>query len=181
MTKPFSICLLAILLLFATSCEKEGKEQGEACNSLPHNAAPAELVGGYASGFSSFSQLVDIYTGKVTGPSWQSGKFFRFTQNGQGAEFYYTAQSQYSYVATKASGTIAFDEGSDANSGSFVFHACSGHYRGWGSLTVDRDATAEELQNSLTHRYYYRMEGNWLRIDPSGEPDAYSSSFERVD
>ena len=173
--------LLAMVLLFATACEKEDQDGGEACSSLPHNAAPAELVGGYASGFSSFSQLVDVYSGKVVGPSWQSGKYFRFSADGKGTEFYYTAQSQYSYVATKATGTITFDEGSDGNSGSFVFHACSGHYRGWGSTSVDRDATAEELANNLTHRYYYRMEGKWLRIDPSGEPNTYSSSFEQID
>lgn len=167
----------ALLLLFG-SCEKL---DNAACNDLPHNNAPASLSGGWANGFTSFSKVVDAYNGRDLGSTWSSGKYFRITPNGKNAEFYYTAQSQFSYVATKAEGTIEFDPGSDAYSGSFVFHACKGHFRGWGSTVVDRKATDDELSNQLTRRYYYEMQGNWLRIQPDGPVNNYSSSFKIVD
>jgi hypothetical protein len=46
---------------------------------------------------------------------------------------------------------------------------------------VDRDATDEELQNNLTGRYYYEMQGEWLRISPGGPVTQYTSSFRKID
>ncbi len=63
-------------------------------------------------------------------------------------------------------GTVTFN----VPEGSFVFHACQGHYRGWqnGVMTVDRDATAAELANNLTQRYFYSFETTggitWMQI-----------------
>lgn len=163
----------------ATSCKKDSVTPGTDFN-LPSTPAPAGLTGNWSSGFVSMTDLVDVYTGKVVGNAWQSGKFFKITPDGKDAEFYYTAETEYLQSATKAIGTIAFDEGSTSTEGSFVFYAGWAHYNGWGTTTVNRDATADELSNNLTQRYYYRMDGEWLRIEPGGPVNDYSSSFEQI-
>jgi hypothetical protein len=172
--------VLVVALFTGTGCKKEKNAEPGSDFNLPHTAAPAGLVGNWANGFGSMLQLFDVYTGKIIGPAWKSGKVFSITANGKNAEFYYTAETQYLQVATKAKGTIAFDEGSTATEGSFVFYAGWAHYNGWGTTTVNRDATQEELTDNLTRRYYYRMEGKWLRIEPGGPVNDYSSSFEQI-
>jgi hypothetical protein len=168
-----------VALLAFSSCEKDGG-LGGSCD-LPHNAAPENLKGGWANGFTNHTNIIDVYNGKWLGNTWSSAKYFNFTPNGKGAEFYYMAQGQYFQSATYAKGTIEFDEGSTSESGSFTFHACKAHYKGWGTSVVDRDATDEELQNNLTGKYYYEMQGEWLRIQPGGPVDDYSSSFRKID
>jgi hypothetical protein len=183
MRKLFLFSVMAACLLCNNGCVKSVGNDGlvrSGCK-LPHNTAPAALRGDWASGFNSMTQIVDAYDGHFEGYTWESAKVFNFTADGTGAEFYYMAKGEYFQSATKAIGTITFDEGATEENGSFVFYACRAHYKGWGTTSVDRDATDEELQNSLTHRYYYAMQGNWLRIDPSSPPDDYSSSFEKVD
>jgi hypothetical protein len=177
MKQAFLFALLSVLLF--GSCKKDGS-LGGSCD-LPHNAAPAGLKGGWANGFTNHTQLINVYNGKWEGNTWQSAKYFSFTNNGKGAEFYYFAQGQYFQAATYAKGTIEFNEGSTAESGSFTFHACKAHYKGWGTSVVDRDATDEELHNNLTGTYYYEMQGEWLRIQPGGPVDEYSSSFRKID
>jgi hypothetical protein len=49
-----------------------------------------------------------------------------------------------------------------------------------GTTIVDRDTTQGEVQNNLTKKYFYRVEGEWLRIEPGGEVNEYSSSFKLV-
>jgi hypothetical protein len=83
-------------------------------------------------------------------------------------------------AVTKATGTIAFDEGSTATQGSFVFYAGWTPYNGWGTTIVNRDATEEELSNNLTRRYYYEVQGQLLRIEPEGPVNDYSSSFKQI-
>lgn len=183
MKKFLSFSILMTALLLGTGCKKDKKNQvppNESCNNLPHTAAPEGMAGNWASGYASFTEVVDVYDGHVVGNAWQSGKFFKITDDGRNAEFYYMAQSQYSQTATKATGTISFDEGSTAEEGSFTFNACWAHYKGWGSTIVDRDATEAELSNNLTKKYYYRVEGEWLRIEPNGPVNEFSSSFEMV-
>lgn len=180
MRRLFLFSLMAALFSLVGSCKKDGGLNGGSCD-LPHNAAPAALRGGWANGFINSTQIVDAYNGNILGYGWASAKYFSFTSNGEGAEFYYMAKAEYSQSATYAKGTIAFDECSTEESGSFVFHACKAHYKGWGSVSIDRDATDEELQNNLTGRYYYEMQGNWLRINPGGPVNGYSSSFEKMD
>lgn len=176
-----SISFAFATLFLATSCEKDSKidDVNNSCNK-PASATPAGLTGNWASGYSSMTQLVDVYNGKYVGNAWVSGKFFKFTGNGNGAEFYYTAQAQYAQTATKATGSIFFDAGSTAAEGSFTFYPCWGHYKGWGSINVDRDATSTELENNLTVKYFYKTEGQWLRIQPNGPVNAFSSSFNLV-
>jgi hypothetical protein len=177
--KKFFLFSLLTVLLFSSSCTKDGGFGGS-CD-LPHNEAPAALRGGWANGFTNHTKIIDVYNGDWIGNTWETAKYFSFTNNGKGAEFYYFAQGQYFQAATYAKGTIEFDEGSTEESGSFTFHACKAHYKGWGSSVVDRDATDEELQNSLTHRYYYKMEGDDLRIDYSAPPNEYTSTFNKID
>jgi hypothetical protein len=171
--------LLLVTLSILTSCKKDSAKPGSD-SDLPSTPAPTGLTGNWSSGFSSMTQLIDIYTGEWVGNAWQSGKFFKITPDGKNAEFYYTVETQYTQAATKAVGTIAFDEGSTSTQGSFVFYAAWAHYNGWGTTTVNRDATADELSNNLTGRYYYKMEGDWLRIEPNGPVNEYSSSFEQI-
>lgn len=170
--------LLAALLTTNTGCDKT--LGGGSCN-LPHNKAPAALQGGWVNGFTNFTQIRDAYNGDVLGHTWSSAKYFKFTPDGRGAEFYYLAKGQYTQSGTYVNGTIAFDEGSTAESGSFVFYACKAHYKGYSTGVVDRDATDEELQNNLTGRYYYEMQGNWRRINPGGPVTEYFSSFRAAD
>ncbi|MBG9378229.1 hypothetical protein I5907_18465 [Panacibacter sp. DH6] len=170
---------ILLVAFSATSCKKDGSKPATDFNT-PSTAAPQGLTGNWASGFVSMTQLVDVYTGKYVGNAWQSGKFFKITADGKNAEFYYVAESAYMQSATKASGTIAFDEGSTATEGSFTFYAGWAHYNGWGTTTVNRDASADELQNNLTGKYYYKMEGEWLRINPGEPVNEYSSSFEQI-
>lgn len=181
MKKFLSISIVMATLFMGSGCEKEdGTPSGEACNDLPHSAAPAGLTGNWASGYASLTQLVDVYNGQYVGNAWQSGKFFKITGDGRNAEFYYMAQSQFAQTATKATGTIAFDAGSTGQEGSFTFHACWAHYKGWGTSIVDRDATQEELNNVFTRKYFYRVEGQWLRIEPGGAVNNFTSSFKLV-
>lgn len=177
--KRVSLFLTAIMVLFiASSCEKEDTETSPVDNcSKPASAAPSGLTGNWASGYASMTQLVNAYNGQYVGNAWVSGKFFKITNDGKGAEFYYTAQAQYSQVATKATGSVKFDVGSTATEGSFTFYPCWAHYKGWGSINVDRDATQSEIESNLTVKYYYRMDGQWLRIEPKGPVHDYSSSF----
>jgi len=183
MRKLFLFSLLAMLHVAVSSCEKlsVNGDMGSGSCDLPHTTAPAVLNGGWANGFTNSTQIIDAYNGNILGYTWSSAKYFSFTQDGKGAEFYYMAKGEYFQSATYAKGTIEFDEGATEQSGSFTFHACKAHYKGWGTSVVDRDATDEELHNSLTHRYYYEMQGNVLRIDPAGPVNDYSSSFNRVD
>lgn len=181
MKKLLTISMALVALILSQGCEKDSSSpSGEACNNLPHTAAPAALTGNWASGYTSLTQVVDVYDGRYLGNTWQSGKFFKITADGKNAEFYYMAQSQLAQTATKATGTIAFDAGSTAQEGSFTFHACWGHYKGWGTTTVDRDASESEVKNNLTARYFYRVEGQWLRIQPGGPVNDFTSSFKLV-
>jgi len=172
--------LLLVALFTGTSCKKDHNPPVHF--DTPATPPPSGFEEGtYANGFQNLLELYDVYTGKIIGPAFKSGKVFTFTADGKNAEFYYTAETQYMQAATKAIGTIAFDEGSTATEGSFVFYAAWAHYNGYGTTTVNRDATEEELTNNLTGRYAYKMDGQWLRISP-GEPpvDPYASSFELI-
>jgi hypothetical protein len=171
--------LLLVALATTVGCEKDSAKPSSNFDS-PSTPAPEGLAGNWSSGFASMTQLVDVYTGKLVGNAWLSGKFFKITQDGKNAEFYYTVETQYTQAATKAVGTIAFDEGSTSTEGSFTFYAGWAHYNGWGTTTVDRDATEEELSNNLTGKFHYRVEGQWLRIQPGGPVNDYSSSFEQI-
>src|SRR4051812_22645748 len=101
------ISILLAALFLGTGCEKDHDNDAASCDN-PHNAAPAGLAGGWASGYSSFTEIVDTYDGHYLGNAWQSGKYFKFTNDGLGAEFYYMASSQYSQTATRATGAISF-------------------------------------------------------------------------
>ncbi|MEO6669476.1 MAG: hypothetical protein ABIN36_08370 [Ferruginibacter sp.] len=180
MKKNLSISFVIAALFIGIGCKKENNSQvNEACNNLPHTASPTGLTGNWASGYVSFTEVVDTYDGHHVGNAWSSGKFFKFTDDWLAAEFYYMAESQFTQAATKATGTIEFTAGSDSETGSFTFHPCWAHYKSYGTTTVDRDATSAEL-NSLTVTYSYMMDGAWLRIQPNGPVNDFSSSFRIV-
>jgi hypothetical protein len=170
--------LLAIAVIAAgSSCKKDSKKNGMDCD-LPSTNVPTEMVGEWASGYNSMTQIVDVYNGQHLGNAWQSGKYFSFSPDGKSAELYYMANSGLSSSsATRAVGTVTFDE----NDGSFTFHCCWAHYKGWqnGTKTVDRDATDQEKAQFLTQKFYYSFEttgGNtWMQIrfEPGGTPSSF--------
>jgi hypothetical protein len=176
--KKLFYSLAFVIAVTAISCKKDNKRNAS-CN-LPSTSVPSEMVGGWANGYNSFTQIVDTYNGQLLGNAWQSGKYFYFEPDGEYAEFYYMVNSGLSSSsATKAIGTVSFDEAE----GSFIFHCCSAHYKGWqnGTLTVDRDATQDEVENLLTQKYYYGFDntgGNtWMQIrfTPGGTPTSFRS------
>ena len=173
----YSLLLVAVT---AMSCKKESNSNGTVSCSLPSTTVPAEMTGNWASGFNSGTNIVDAYNGQYLGNNWQSGKYFHFSADGKYAEFYYLANAGItSSTATKAIGTVTFDEAE----GSFIFHCCSAHYRGWQNAvkTVDRDATAQEKEELLTRKYYYSFEESgdnvWMQIrfEPGGNPTSFES------
>ena len=184
MKNILSIATAMALVFLVSSCKKEndtvkGNNNNNNCNQ-PHSAAPRGIAGNWANGFVSMTQILDAYTGKFLGNTWSSAKYFAITPDGRNAELYFMVQSQFSKTATKTSGSIAFDPGSNSTEGSFTLYACSVRYKGWGSMTFDRDATQSELANNSSAKYYYRMEGQWLRIQPGAPVHEYSSSFRLI-
>ena len=171
--------IVSVLLL--TSCGMAMGDQTMIDFTLPKTYSPSKLVGEWANGYSSFTQVVDAYDGRHLGNTWQSGKYFKITDDGRNSELYFMTKSQNASSATKAVGTIRFDVGSTAESGAFTFLALKAHYKGWGSVKVDREATATELKNSLTGKYFYQMEDGLLRIEQSAEPGPYASNFKKIE
>jgi hypothetical protein len=175
------IITVAVLLAATfTSCGWAVNDQNTLDFTLPRTYAPSALVGEWVSGYTNFTQVIDAYNGRYLGNTWQSGKYFKITDDGRNSEFYFMSKSQFASTATKAVGTIRFDVGSTSDSGSFSFLALKAHYKGWGSAMVDRDATETELKTNLTGKYYYRMEDGYLRIEPGKDPGPYASSFKRL-
>lgn len=180
--KKVLAALIMTVAIACAGCEKNNDETSSpttSCN-LPSTAVPASMVGKWASGYNSSTQIIDTYNGQYLGNAWQSGKYFSFSADGKYAEFYYMASAGFNAsTATKVIGTVTFNE----TEGSFVFHACQGHYRGWqnGVKTVDRDATASEVANQLTQKYYYSFETTggitWMQIrfDPAGTPSSFKA------
>ena len=175
----YSIVVFAILAI--TGCEKETGIDTPASGNLPSTPVPAQMVGKWASGYNSFTQIIDTYNGQYLGNAWQSGKYLNLESNGKYAELYYMANAGLSSsTATMAIGTVTFNE----NEGYFLFHCYKAHYKGWqsGVRTVDRDATADEVANLFTQKFYYSFETTgsttWMQIrfDPQGTP----TSFRRV-
>jgi hypothetical protein len=170
--------VFAVLLL--TSCGLAIGDQSMVDMTLPKTFSPAKLVGQWSSEYNSFKEIVDAYEGGSTGNTWQSGRYFKITDDGRNSEFYFMVKDQYSSSATKAIGTIRFDVGSTEDSGAFTFLALKAHYKGWGSVKVDRDASEQELKNNLTGKYYYRKEHGAILIEAGAEPKASSNSFKRL-
>jgi hypothetical protein len=174
----YSLAMGAAVL--AAACEKESISN---CD-LPSTSVPAAVAGSWVNGYTSFTQVVDAYNGKILGTTWKSGRFMRLESNGKNAELFIMGGSMFSEFATKVQGTVSVNE---AN-GTLLFHVCSAHYKGWqnGSLTVDRDATAsekEDLANNLRFNYDFETSGNttWLQLAFISQPGGTPTSFRRAD
>ena len=173
---------LAVSTFAASACEKYNDKGGNNCN-LPSSAVPATVTGSWVNGYTSFTQIVDAYSGKFLGTTWKSGRYLHLESNGKNAELYIMGGSQFSEFATRVQGSVTFNE---ANS-SFQFHVCSAYYKGWqnGQLKVDRPATdAEKTQLTQNLQFYYGFENsggtNWLQLvfmsDPGGLPTSFRKS-----
>ena len=151
------------------SCKKENNNAGAGNHSCGkrNTPAPAGLAGNWASGYASFAEVVDTFTGKHLGNAWSSGKFFKFTSKGKGAEFYYLVETQFSQAATKATGNITFDAGFTAEEGAFTLYTCWAHYNGRGTTTVNRDATESELENNLSIKFSTAWKVNGYALNPT--------------
>jgi hypothetical protein len=171
--------LLATTLSHTSSSAQNTKKIS--CN-LPSTATPAHLVGSWANGYNSSTNLYDVYTRNYVGNAFQTGKYFHFDADGKYAEFCYIMNAGTSLSgATRATGTVEF-----LDDNSFIFHACKAHYKGWrnGSLYIDRDATDQEVAERITGKYYYSMVTSGgttymqIKFDPKQE---YGTSFRKVD
>jgi hypothetical protein len=171
---------LAIVIISLTSCSLGMNDQNMLDMTLPRTYSPSELVGEWASDYTSLGEVIDAYEGRSIGNTWLSGRYFKITDDGRNSEYYFMTKSQYTSAATKAVGTVRFDVGSTSDSGSFTFLALKAHYKGWGSAQIDRDANETELKNNLTSKYYYRLEKGVLVIEAGNQPGAYSSAFKRL-
>jgi len=174
------ILLLAVVTILTSACDKENDGGGNNCN-LPSTPVPANVAGDWVNGYTSFTQVVDAYNGRILGTTWKSGRYLSLSADGKKVQLYIMGGSMYSEFATMVEGTVEFDP---ANS-FFKVNVCKAHYKGWNgsSLSVNRDATdAEKQQLSQNLQFYYGFEtsGNitWfqLRFDPQGSP----TSFTRV-
>lgn len=182
MKKPFLFAALLVVFLIHSGCVKSVGMDGlvrSGCD-LPHNAAPAELQGGWGHNASSYNQLSNAYFGDIAACPWESADYFSFTADGTSIEFYHMTNGPEAQSAFKAIGTITFNEGATAQSGSFIFHACRARVKSWGTTVADRNATDEEVQN-VSGTYYYKMQGAWLRIQPGGPVNDHTSSFQKIE
>jgi len=179
MKNLLNLGIAATLLL--SSCGLAMSDQGMIDITLPKTYAPPKLVGGWSNGYNSFNQVVNAYDGRQLGNTWQSGRYFKITDDGRNSEFYFMTKSLSSSSAVKAVGTIRFDVGSTEQSGGFTFLALKAHYKGWGSVSVDRDATEAELRNDLSGKYVYEMVDGRLQIEPGDEPGSNTGSFKKIE
>lgn len=169
---------MALALLLAGACKKD-KGEATNCNS-PYTNVPGDVQGNWVNGFSSFTQVIDAYDGRILGHTWQSGRYLHLEADGRNAEMFIMGGTMYSEFATKLKGSVTFDE----QTNSFQFHVCYAHYKGWqnGKLTVDRDATPaerDELTGNLHFYYGFANSGGntWLQLlfvsDPNGSPSSF--------
>jgi uncharacterized protein YdbL (DUF1318 family) len=176
-------CLLLLAACITTvlsSCGWAINDQSTIDITLPKTYSPTGLVGEWADGYANFFQVVEAFNGRSGGNNWQSGRYFKITEDGRNSEYYFMAKSEFASTAIRAKGTIRFDVGSTLESGSFNFLAISANYKGWGSAEVDRAATESELKNSLSGKYYYRMDDGKLWIEAGAEPGSHAGSFRKL-
>jgi hypothetical protein len=168
---------IAAMLITTAACEKD---KGDNCD-LPATSVPAEVTGNWVNGYTSFTQVIDAYNGKILGNTWQSGRYLHLESNGRNAEMYIMGGSMYSEFVTKVQGTVSFN----AANGTFQFNVCSAHYKGWsyGSLKVNRPATDSEKQQLTQNlQFYYGFEQSGginylqLRFEPNGSPTSFRKS-----
>lgn len=63
-----SVAIAVAILFLGSGCEKnETLDANNSCNNLPHSAAPSGIAGRWASGFTSMTQIIDVYTGRWLG------------------------------------------------------------------------------------------------------------------
>jgi len=174
--KKLTLVAMAILLTGFMACEKEDVS-GNSCN-LESTSVPDHIAGSWVNGYTSFTNIVDAYDGRILGSTWKSGRYLHMETNGKNAVIYIMGGSQFSEFATKAEGTVSINE----LAGTLQFNVCRAHYRAWsfGNKTVDRDATESETADmSQSLRFFYGFEtsgGNtWfqLRFDPNGSPTSF--------
>lgn len=177
--KKLGYVLVVLLGITAAACKKENSSP---CN-LPSTQVPEDVTGNWVSGFTNFTQVIDVYNGQYLGNTWQSGKYLHLERDGKHAELYIMFEGQGLQASTKAEGTVTFDE----DAGTFQFHVCKAHYKGWsnGSMQTDRDATASEkadLTNNLQFYYGFAESGgtNYLQLvfvsEPGGSPTSFRQS-----
>ena len=174
--------LLTAALFTTAACRKDPQGGSNNCN-LPSTSVPAELVGSWVNGYTSFTQIIDAYDGRILGTTWKSGRYLHLESDGKNAELYIMGGSQFSEFATKVQGTVSFN----VNDGSFQFHVCNAYYKGWqnGNLTVNRPATdAEKTQLSQNLQFYYGFENsggtNWLQLVFTSQPQGSPTSFRKT-
>jgi hypothetical protein len=173
--------LAVIVIITVSSCRKDN-ERKKSCD-LASSAVPAAVTGSCVNGYTSFTQVIDAYDGRILGTTWQSGRYLHLESNGKNAELYIMGGSQFSEYVTKAEGTVTFNEAT----GTFQFHVCSAHYKGWqnGQLTVNRAASESEkadMTQNLQFFYDFETSGgiNYLQLVFVSTPQGSPTSFRKI-
>lgn len=168
--------MLAATLFFA-ACQSLLSDPQTADATLPNTTTPSEMVGEWVNTYGSINETITAYKGTALRRNRPFSQQLKITPDGTNCELVLAATDDES-GSTETAGTIRFDPGSSNSRGSFTFLALTGEFKDGGN-NDEREATKEELRTSLTRKYQYRMDGNWLRIEPAGEPTDNSLSFRK--
>ena len=98
--KKIFLLSLPLSLLF-TACGWMVNDQNTMDITLPNTYAPSGLEGEWVNGYTSFTEVVDAYDGRHLGTTWQSGRYFKFTENGKNSEFYVMVMPCLFYLIQK--------------------------------------------------------------------------------
>src|SRR5688572_8671466 len=93
--KQLIYLMLTAGVFISAACKKDSDGGSKNCD-LPSTNVPAELVGKWVNGYTSFTQVVDAYNGRILGTTWKSGRYLQLESNGKNAEMYIMGGSQFS-------------------------------------------------------------------------------------
>lgn len=163
MKKLLIFCVTALAF---TACQVEMNDAETVDATLPNTVAPAELVGDWAA---QKPGSPVVYKGEgATGD-----EYLHLSRNGRNAVLFETLPDGR---RAKLTGTIRFDAESTNGRGSFHFLPLAAE-----DVAEQKSRIASaDLATIATITYHYRMDADWLRIEPAGEPTDESRTFKRI-
>jgi hypothetical protein len=115
-------------------------------------ASPSSLLGSWRWTTISASNYYNPSTGQITDNAGGMSAAFTFAKNGTYKYNFYVRRRTYGLITeswTTEEGKVSF------GNGTFTLRPAKGHYRGTGSMNVNRDMTAAERK---PHTYIWRWE-----------------------
>lgn len=171
---------LIVLALFLTACGWTMNDANTVDATLPNSATPIEMVGNWADASAGKLEVLNTGSGANVDTARRVGKTFRITANGQNCETCLILKSEDSVCITKIAGTIRFEGESTNSRGAFRFLALKGNGNSQGCTNIDRVLSPQELKEFSNRKYYYRMDGEWLRVETDKEPDDNSIGLRKT-